>query len=283
MGRLNSNASVIENNEAFAHLKPSRRNCSSEEDTLAERPPIFRRCRNPKQVLRLGWVLILIALYAPSHAVNLAELQKPPPDAIVPSHERVTALINERYPQLLLGHLSGTPVLTVLLNADGTIARSDLEISQQSAGALTVTELQFARFGLRSSDLQYIGVEREQLRHGAVLIVFGARSSVELDRALVERYFPKVMTERVPAGEGLWILFDHSRHVLKSAEEILPSADLKNTLERRYRGIHISAITESLVVARDGRRIEDPAHVPLHLYCVWLTTNSPSPRTLKMV
>ena len=95
VGRLNSNASVIENNEAFAHLKPLRRNCSSEEDTLAGRPPIFRRCRNPKQVLRLGWVLILIALYAPSHAVNLAELQKPPPEAIVPSHERVTALINE--------------------------------------------------------------------------------------------------------------------------------------------------------------------------------------------
>jgi len=227
---------------------------------------------------RLAWVLISITLYAPSHAVNLAELLKPPPDASVqPSRERVTALIKERYPQLLLGHLSGTPVLTVLLNADGTIARSDLEISQQSAGSLTVTELQFARFGLRSGELQSVGVEREQLPHGAVLIVFGTRSSVELDRALVERYFPKVMTERVPAGEGLWILFDHSGHVLKSGEEILPSADLKSTFERRYRGIHISAITESLVIARDGRRIEDTAHVPLHLDCVWLTKNSPSP------
>ena len=106
-------------------------------------------------------------------------------------------------------------MLTVLLNADGTIARSDLEISQQSAGTLTVTELQFARFGLRSGELQCVGVEREQLPRGAVLIVFGARSSVEMDRALVERYFPKVMTERVPAGDGLWILFDHSGHVLK--------------------------------------------------------------------
>ena len=123
---------------------------------------------------RLAWVLISITLYAPSHAVNLAELVKPPPDASVqPSRERVTALIKERYPQLLLGHLSGTPVLTVLLNADGTIARSDLEISQQSAGTLTVTELQFTRFGLRSGELQSVGVEREQLPHGAVLIVFG--------------------------------------------------------------------------------------------------------------
>ena len=240
-------------------------------------PRYFEVAGTRNWLARLAWVLISITLYAPSHAVNLAELQKPPPDAIAPSHERMTALIKERYPQLLLGHLSGTPVLTVLLNADGTIARSDLEISQQSAGTLTVTEFQFAPFGLRPGELQSVGVEREQLPHGAVLIVSGTRSSVELDRALVERYFPKVMTERVPAGEELWILFDHSGNVLKFGEEILPSADLKDTLEQRYRGILISAITVSSVIAPDGRQIEDTAQVPLHLDCVWLTTNSPSP------
>jgi hypothetical protein len=30
-----------------------------------------------------------------------------------------------------------------------------------------------------------------------------------------------VMTERVPAGEELWILFNHSGHVLKRGEEVL--------------------------------------------------------------
>ena len=85
------------------------------------------------------------------------------------------------------------------------------------------------------------------------------------------------MTERVPAGEELWILFDHSGHVLKRGEEVLQSADLKIVLERRFRGIHISAITESLVITRDGHRIEDTAHMPLHLYCAWLTTRSSLP------
>ena len=165
-------------------------------------------------------------------------------------------------------------MLTLALNADGAIAPSDLEIPQQSAGAPTVTELQFARFELRSEKLQYIGVELERLPYGAVLIVFGPRASVELDRALVERCFAKVMTERVPAGAGAWVQFDHSGHVLKSGEEILQLADLKQTLERRYQGIHISAVTESLVIARSGRRIEDAAHLPLHLHCARLTTNS---------
>ncbi len=276
VGRLNSNGSVIEK-RTFVHLRPSWSKRSSEEDALGERPGYFDIAGTRSWLSFLVWVLVLIALHATSHAVNPAELQKPPPDAIVPSHERVTVLIKERYPQLLLGHLSGTPVLTVLVNADGTIARSDLEISQQSAGTLTVTELQFARYGLRSGELQSVGVEREQLPHGAVLIVFGTRSSIELDRALVERYFPKAMTEPVPAGEDLWILFDHSGHVLKFGEEILPSADLKETIEQRYRGVLISAITVSSVIARDGRQIEDTAQVPLHLDCVWLASNSPSP------
>ena len=117
----------------------------------------------------------------------LAELQKLPPDpSVQASHERVIAVIKERYPQLL-NHLSGTPVLTLLLNADGTIARSDLEVSEQTTGPLTVTELQFERFGLRSGDLQYVGVSREELPHGAALIAFGVRSPNDLDRALIER------------------------------------------------------------------------------------------------
>src|ERR1022692_1566751 len=59
--------------------------------------------------------------------------------------------------------------------------------------------------------------------------------------------------------------------------EVLQSADLKIVLEIRIRGIHISAITESLVITRDGHRIEYTAHMPLHLYCAWLMTRSSLP------
>jgi hypothetical protein len=251
----------------------------SEGDTTAERALRFGGPQVRKRFLHLWWALLWIALWAPPDAVSVTELEKLPPDAYVhPYRERITVLIKKRYPQLLVGNLLGTPVLTVLFNATGTIARSDLQITAQRSGALTATETQFERLGLRSGELQYVGVAHVQLPGGTALVVFGERTSEDLDRRLVEHYFPNVMTQRVNAGDSLWILFDHSGHVLEIGEEGLRPIDVKKTLERRYRGIRIAAMTESPVIARDGHRIEDAARVPLTLHCVWLTTDSATPQ-----
>ena len=47
--------------------------------------------------------------------------------------------------------------MTVLLNHDGTLAATDLEISLKDPEELVVTRLHFARFGLKAKDLSYIG------------------------------------------------------------------------------------------------------------------------------
>ena len=201
-------------------------------------------------------------------AAGAAELVKPAPDTkLEPFRERITGLVKARYPQLLLGNFVGTPVLTVLFNTDGTIERSDIQMStEQRAQSLTATESQFHRFGLRLGDLQYVGMARVALPGGSALVVFGARTSEELDRALVEKYFPDVLTQPDKAGDELWILFDHAGHVLKSGEESVTSDDLEKRLLARYPGIRISDVKESPVKGTS-----------LHLHCVWLAADSPSP------
>jgi hypothetical protein len=235
--------------------------------------------RTRRSASRLAWTLMWIALAGPALASDETDLQKPPPDPNVePFRERLTALVKARYPQLLAGDLVHTPVLTVLFNSDGTIARSDLEISAQSPNTLTATEMQFARFRLGSRDLQYIGAEHLPLPGGTALVIVGARSAEKLDRALAQRYFPKMLTQPVPQGETPWILFDHKGRVLKVGQTLPQPGDLKRGLELRYPGIHISETNDSAITGGDGRAIEDVKHVPLLLHCAWLAPDSPLPQ-----
>ena len=222
--------------------------------------------------------LVWLTLCGTALALNLTDVRKPPPDSkMQPFRERLTALVREHYPQLLIGTISGTPVLIVLFNSDGTIARSELQTYAQDSGTLTANESQFERFGLHGGELQYVGVGRVQLPSGAALVVFGARSSQDLDRALVERYFPQVLTRGLSSDDTLWILFDHAGAVIKTGQETLVAADLKRTLEARFPGIRIADATASPITRSDGKPIEGRDHQPAQLHSLWLAADSPTP------
>jgi len=226
-------------------------------------------------IRRLGALLALcgtVALAAP-------ELRKPSPDAAAePDRERLETLVKERYPQLGERHASGTPVVTILFEADGRVARTDLEVRSVPPEGLTATEEQFNRFGHLDGQLHYISMARIELPANTVLVVFAGLDSRDLDRALVERYFPQTLTQGVP-DEGVWILFDHKGRVLRTGEERLQPADLRSLLESRYPGIRTSDMTVTPVVDRYGDQIKNSSGKALQLYCVWLAVGSPTPET----
>jgi hypothetical protein len=197
---------------------------------------------------------------------------------VQPTQERLKALVLERYPRLQVDNFAGTPVVTLLFNHDGTVARSDLRVFAQTSGTLTATETRFEVFGLKSGELRYVGEMPVPLPHTTVLVVFGNRSNESLDRELVERYFPQVLTSGIPGGQMLWILFDHEGHVRKyGAERLQSTTKLTKTLELRYPGIRISESSAAPVIGRNGRPLEDLQHKGLHLNCLWLASDSALP------
>jgi hypothetical protein len=216
---------------------------------------------------------------APNHPTSEAiELRKPAPDVSAqPYRPRLEALIRSRYPNLLSEKLPGTAVVTVLLESDGEIAATRLDVSTEPLKELTASESQFARLGVAVGELRYVGVASIELPLNTVLVEFGARNSRNVDRALVEHFFPRVLSEGLPKGEGIWILFDHSGRVLVSGQDLMPS-DVSVLLESRYPGIRISDVAANTVYGRDGRALKGADHDPLQLHCVWLGEGSPLPR-----
>jgi hypothetical protein len=181
------------------------------------------------------------------------ELRKPAPNAGArPYRERFQSLIRERYPQLLTETVHGMPVVTVLFDLYGDIVRSDLTISSQPPGELAASEANFYRLGLPQGELLYVGAASVQTPTNTVLIVFGGKSSRDLDRALVQRFFPQVLAEGAPLKEGIWILFDQEGRVLRSGQEPFEPDRLREVLEQRYPGIQTSDMTTTPVVGRDG-------------------------------
>lgn len=211
---------------------------------------------------------------SPSDSVAL---RKPAPDAFAqPYRQRLEALIQARYPKLLSEKLPGTAVVTVLLESDGQVAATRLDISPEPLKQLTASESQFARLGVAVGELRYVGVADVDLPLNTVLVVFAARNSRQVDRALMERFFPRVLTEGLPKGEGLWILFDHDGRVLASGQDLMAS-DVSALLESRYPGIRIANVAANTVYGRDGHPLAGADHDPLQLHCVWLAADSPVP------
>jgi len=133
---------------------------------------------------RSGWFIVVPALaclqlnglaWAASEA---PDVEKPTTDiAVHPDRQQLEAIIRDRYPQLVTQRFAGFPVVTVLLNHDDTVAATDLQISAKDPGDVKASELHFARFGLKATDLSYIGVERFDLPLNSVLVVFGGRNT----------------------------------------------------------------------------------------------------------
>lgn len=190
---------------------------------------------------------------------------------------RLTALIQQRYPELNAGKPKGIPVVTVLLSYDGSVAGSHLEFAPQGSPALSASEEKFARFGLSAGRMQYIGVGRLQLSTTEAVVIFGASDSRDLDRALIDRYFPNALTQHAPANDQLWVLFDHEGRILRVGEDTEAPEHLRQTLEARFRGVHTADMTTSPVFGQDNRPLEDSGHHALVLDCVWLTADSPLP------
>ena len=201
----------------------------------------------------------------------------PPAPEVQPYRQRLEALIERRYPELLTEKIAGTARVTVLLEADGALAETALEVLPNDSKDLAASESQFARFGLRAGDLRYLGESRIQTPLNTVLVVFGGRDSHTLDRALIERYFPGAFSRGVAAQMGIWILLDHEGRVLRTGEEVVDSGALKTMLEARYPGIRTAEMTTSPVLARDGKPITNSAGEALMLHCVWLAARSPNP------
>jgi hypothetical protein len=211
-------------------------------------------------------------------ATDAAAPRKPAPDADVqPYRKRLEELIRARYPNLLSEKLSGTPVVTVLLEFDGAVAASHLDVSNEPLTELTASEGQFAKLGIAVGELRYVGIARVDLPLNTAFVVFGARNSRQVDRALVARFFPNVLTEGVPKGQQVWILFDPEGRELARGEEFI-SSDLRSLLTARYPGIRISSVMTDTVYARDGHPLTGEDHQPLQLHCAWLTSDSPLPK-----
>jgi hypothetical protein len=241
-----------------------------------------RRKARPAFCLR-GLALVRVSLLAVTAATAAAqqppsELHKTPPDSGSRGYDkRLTALIEQRYPELATSKPTGIPVVTVLLNYDGSVVGTHLELAPEGTPTLTASEESFARFGLSAGRMQYIGVGRLQLPTTEAVVIFGAADSRELDRALIERFFPKARSRHVPANDRLWILFDHEGRVLRVGDDAIAPEHLRQTLEARFPGIHTADMTSSPVFGRDDRPLMDLSQHALVLDCVWLTADSPLP------
>ena len=133
-----------------------------------------------------GWLVVVPALacvlltWLAWGAPEAPAVEAPAPDtAIHPDRQQLETIIRDRYPQLMTQRFAGVQVVTVLLNHDGTLAATDLEISAKDPGELTVSRQNFARFGIMARDLSYIGIKRLELPLNTVLVMFGGRSAID--------------------------------------------------------------------------------------------------------
>jgi hypothetical protein len=128
-----------------------------------------------------------------------------PDTAVHPDRQQLETIIRQRYPQLVTQRFAGVPVVIVLLNHDGTLAATDLEIGPTDPDKLTVSRQHFSRFGLKARDLSYIGVARVELPLNTVLVMFGGRSTSAPERVGargIERETAPVMPWQKKANGG---------------------------------------------------------------------------------
>jgi len=206
------------------------------------------------------------------------ELRKPAPNpGARPYREQLQALIRDRYPQLGIETTPGIPVLTVLFDLYGEIVRSELEFSTRPPAELAASEESFAHFGTAVGDLQYVADPSFQTAANTMFVIFGGLGSRQLDRSLVQRFFPQIVSGGASLNQGIWILFDHQGRVLRTGQEQFAPGSLSSVLESRYPGIRTADLTATPVVGQDSQRLKDPRGRPLQLTCLWLAADSPPP------
>lgn len=218
------------------------------------------------------------------------ELRKSPPSHDAAAPQKFAALLRDKYPTLVTEKAAGTPVVTILFNHDGTVARTDMEIFPGSPEEFKPAKAQFGRVGMAPEVVGYIGEQGIDTGTNRILVVYtekGAQhipftsnlfaDSRMIDRAIAERFFPRAFKQGVSPGEGIWVLFDHDGAVLRTGQESFDPSQLNHILESRYPGIKASDMTVTPVVDADWRRIRNNSGDELHLHSVWLDAGSPLP------
>ncbi len=236
-----------------------------------------RREASTKRVGPMALGCWLIALSSVTHSWA-HELRKVPPSFWLQRTELIE-VIRERYPNLEKQDFSGTPLVTVLFSADGTVVATHLERLPDKASAPVASEAQFQRLGVTQGTLQYVGTARVAVGNSSPIVIFAARDSRDLDRALIEHYFPRAINERATDDRTLWILFDHDGRVIRTGSEVLNPKTFARTLEHRFSGIHTDEMMAVEIWSKDGKPVRNGAHHRLKLECVWLTGGSPVPST----
>jgi hypothetical protein len=224
----------------------------------------------------LGVLFLTTAALGLFQGDSSTDLRKPEPSSLPPSSAQFEALINERYPDILTHTFVGTPVVSVLVAPTGRITRLNLEIFTGPPSRFVASESQIARLAPAGTHITDTGFKIVKVSNATVIELFAITDSHELDRALVERFFPKVLKEGVPSGEGIWMLFDHEGHVLRTGEEHIELSNLRRMLELRYPGIQTASAASFPVVGRDGQPLKIRQSL-VRLHCVWLATGSVVP------
>ena len=224
----------------------------------------------------LGVLFLTTAALGLLQSEASTDLRKPEPSSLAPSSAQFEALIKERYPDILTHTFVGTPVVSVLVEPTGRITRMNLEVFTGPPSRFVASESQIARLAPAGEHVTDTGFEIVKVSNATVIELFAITDSHELDRALVARFFPKVLKQGVPSGEGIWMLFDHDGRVLRTGEEHIELSNLRRMLELRYPGIQTASAASFPVVGRDGRPLKIRQSL-VRLHCVWLAIGSVVP------
>lgn len=239
-------------------------------------------------------VLVLCSLGALGAAGVTSQLQAPSltelPKKLPPTYEetpnwirRAEQLVGTKYPELVRENTPGTPVVSILFSADGGIEQSDYFVFAASAREYEVGDEHFYRFGVlseevgptvattmvfatdKSNEVLVLATERLSTKGSSLYPVFP--DTGEVDRQLVDHYFPDLREGDAEKGEQIWLLFDRDGNVLRSGREY--GADsVRHAVERRFPGLLIQEQLATPVTLSSGSSsIEDESSVTL--YSLW--------------
>jgi hypothetical protein len=124
-----------------------------------------------------------------------AHLKKPEPRALPPVKSRANfeAFIRARYPQLTRRKVAGTPVFRVWFDPHGCVARAKLDMVSGTPDEILGSTNLFESAVRPGRQPQYSGVGTVVTPANTIVVLFAGSDSRELDRALVRRYFPRVL------------------------------------------------------------------------------------------
>ena len=233
-------------------------------------------------------------LQAPALAAASAVLKPPPGGANSPGFllgQKFELLLRDRYPELLRGEFTGTPIVAVLMNGDMTVANSAQAMTIPTDGKQAITKELFGVLGLAPEEVPYSGAMNMQLpdkpdKH--VVIAYTERGKAgddfvsemfpdtrKLDRELFAQEFPEARSG-IAAGENPWMLLDRRGAMLrKGIEPITPQWE--KTLEKRFAGIETREMTVTGLSNEAGETLRDVAGKNVHLHLIWLAPESPLP------